>query len=100
LQTFKDLAFKIAIESGVDIVPLIVHTDYPFMAKISGSFFPPETMKMVIRALSPIPPLANERPAEFAERVKKVMAEGIRELDNGTVWEKLGNRKINSLSND
>jgi 1-acyl-sn-glycerol-3-phosphate acyltransferase len=100
LQTFKDLAFKIAIESGVDVVPLIVHTDYPFMAKIPGSFFPPETMKMVIKALSPIPALANEKPAEFAERVKKVMAEEIRRLDNGTVWERLGNRKYNSLSND
>lgn len=88
LQTFKDLAFRLSIENNIPVLPVIVHTDHPFMAKIPGSIIPPETMKMVIRALSPMIPDKNERPAEFAARVRKRMAEELKLLDADTAWEK------------
>ena len=37
LQPFKDLAFKLAIETNTPMVPVIVHSDFPFMAKIPGA---------------------------------------------------------------
>jgi 1-acyl-sn-glycerol-3-phosphate acyltransferase len=86
---FKDMAFRLSIETGIPVVPVVVHTDYPFMAKIRGSIFPPVTMKLTIRSLPPATAVANERPSEFCERVKQSMAAELKKLDCGTVWEQL-----------
>lgn len=84
---FKDLAFRLSAETGFPVVPLIVHCDHPFMAKMPGSLVPPFRMKFVVRSLPPMLPEENERPSDFAERVRRRMAEEIRILDKGTVWE-------------
>jgi len=89
LSVFKDLAFRLAIESGTTVTPVIVHTDRPFMGKIKGSLFPARKMSMVIRALDSQRPLPGERPAGFADRIRTMMSETLRELDRGTMWENL-----------
>jgi 1-acyl-sn-glycerol-3-phosphate acyltransferase len=89
LNVFKDMAFRLSIDTGVPIVPCIVHTDVPFMAKINGSYFPGRTFSIVLRALGAEYGLANERASAFADRVRQRMAEEIRTLDAGTPWEQL-----------
>jgi 1-acyl-sn-glycerol-3-phosphate acyltransferase len=61
---FKDFAFKLAIESGVEIVPVIIHSDLAFMAKVTGSYFPRYRFDYCIRFLPPVLP----RPAERRDR--------------------------------
>ncbi len=98
LNVFKDLAFRLSIETNTAIIPVVVHTDLPFMAKIKGSLFPARKMAVVIRALAPLYCRNGERPADFADRVRKTMAETLRQLDSGTLWERLPSPKKNATS--
>lgn len=94
LNVFKDLAFRLAIESGTTVTPVIVHTDRPFMGKIRGSLFPARKMSMVIRALDSQRPLPGERPSGFADRIRTLMTRTLCELDRGTMWEDLSPRTV------
>jgi 1-acyl-sn-glycerol-3-phosphate acyltransferase len=88
IQSFKELAFRLSIDTKLPVLPVIMHTDFPLLAKIPGSLFPPK-MKITLRSLDPVYAQEGEKPSEFAERVRKIMAEEIRNLDKGTVWETL-----------
>jgi len=87
LLPFKSFAFRLAINTGLPVIPLIVHSDCPFMAKRPGSIFPKETFRYTIRCLDPMLALPEERPADFAGRVRSRIAEELAPLDRGTVWE-------------
>lgn len=84
---FKDLAFRMAIDADVPIVPVVVHTSLPFMAKRRGSIFPPHRFEVSLRMLAPMHHRSGERVAEYAARVRGYIDEHLRELDKGTVWE-------------
>lgn len=87
VNPFKDLAFRLSIKTGAAIIPLVVHTDLPFLSKISGSLFPPRTFTVTLRALSPHYAAKDERPADFADRIQKLIRAELAKLDKGTVWE-------------
>ena len=40
LQAFKEFCFKVAQNSGRPVVPIIIHSDYPFMARTPQSISP------------------------------------------------------------
>jgi 1-acyl-sn-glycerol-3-phosphate acyltransferase len=86
---FKDIAFRLSIEADVPVIPVIVHTDYPLMAKMPDSFYPPEKIKLTLRTLGELYAEKGERPAEFANRVRKIMSDQIQVLDRNTYWEHL-----------
>jgi 1-acyl-sn-glycerol-3-phosphate acyltransferase len=88
MQPFKDLAFRLSIDTKLPVLPVIMHTDFPFLAKIPNSLFPPK-MRITLRSLEPCYAQEGEKPFEFAERVRKIMAEEVKNLDKGTVWETL-----------
>jgi 1-acyl-sn-glycerol-3-phosphate acyltransferase len=87
LLLFKDMAFRLSMEMNVPVVPVVLHTDLPFMAKRPGSIFPKRRMRFVIRVLKPLQSAANERPQDFAGRVRELLARQLKELDKGTAWE-------------
>ena len=87
---FKDLAFRMAIDADVPVIPVVLHTTLPFMTKVRGSIFPPHRFSVTIRMLPPVHRTAGERAGEYAARVRKLIEEHLRELDKGTVWETLG----------
>lgn len=89
LLPFKELAFRLSIETNTPIIPVVIHTDYPLMAKIENSLFPPSMMKLTVRALSPIYSEPNERSTDYADRVRKTMVKEIKKLDANTIWEYL-----------
>ncbi|MBN1575590.1 MAG: 1-acyl-sn-glycerol-3-phosphate acyltransferase [Chitinispirillaceae bacterium] len=89
LNSFKELAFRLSIETGTAVVPVIIHSELPFMAKIKGSYFPGREFAVVIRALAPQYGRDGERTSDFADRIRRIMAETLRQLDRGTVWENL-----------
>jgi 1-acyl-sn-glycerol-3-phosphate acyltransferase len=55
LMPFADFAFRMAIEQGAPIIPVIVHSDRPFLNPQKGSYFPPETVQFRIRLLPELP---------------------------------------------
>ena len=86
LQEFKDFSFKVALESERPVVPVIIHSDYPFMARTPQSIFPRYRLRYTIRFLPPCAAQDNERPAQFADRVHALMAKTLTDLDIGTYW--------------
>ena len=84
---FKDLAFRLAIEADVPVLPIVVHTSLPFMAKVKGSVFPPFIFDVTIRALPPMRHTDAERPTHYAARVRKLIGAHLQQLDKGTPWE-------------
>jgi 1-acyl-sn-glycerol-3-phosphate acyltransferase len=87
LLPFREFAFRLAIEAGAPVVPVIVHSDYPFMAKLPGSIFPKNKLKYTIRCLEAHFPLDKEKPSSFAARLRSRMAQELASLDRGTGWE-------------
>jgi 1-acyl-sn-glycerol-3-phosphate acyltransferase len=87
LLPFKDLAFRLSIETNTPIIPIIIHTDFPIMGKIKNSLFPPKTMNLTIRALPLMFHNTNERSTEYSDRIRKIMIDEVKTLDHGTYWE-------------
>jgi 1-acyl-sn-glycerol-3-phosphate acyltransferase len=87
LQAFKDLSFKVAIDTRRPVVPVIVHSDYPFMARTPQSIFPKYRLRYTVRFLAPCFARENERTADFSRRVHRSMSEELAKLDRGTYWD-------------
>ncbi len=93
LQAFKEFSFKVSLDTGRPVVPVIVHSDYPFMARTPQSIFPKYRFRYTIRFLTPCTAVGNERPADFADRVYRIMSEALNKLDKGTFWDRGSGRR-------
>ena len=87
LLPFRDFAFRLARSAGVPIVPVVLHSDLPFMAKRPGSIFPPRTINFTMRFLEPVRLQEKETLSALVGRVERAIAAELRDLDKGTVWE-------------
>jgi len=87
LLPFRDIAFRLARAADVPIVPVVLQSDLPFMAKRPGSIFPPRTINFTLRFLEPVRLQEKEPLVALVERVERAIAAQLRELDKGTVWE-------------
>ncbi len=92
LLPFRPLPFRVAMETGAPVVPVVIHSGLPFMARCKESIFPRRKFEYKIRFLAPLRPNAGENPSAFAERVRFVMAKEIAIIDRGTYWDSGGTR--------
>lgn len=89
LNPFREFAFHLAKDTNIPIIPIVIHTDLPFMTKIKGSYFPLKKMNLRIRVLEPLYAEEDEKPSRFANRVKKIVEKHLYDMDKGSIWEKL-----------
>ena len=89
LQRFHPLAFELAHAAGVPVIPVLIHSTVPFMAKVPGSIFPRERNQYRIRFLAPEPAQPGDSPETWCDRTHRRMAMELKRLDAGTVWETL-----------
>ena len=87
LQHFNRIAFDLALAARVPVVPVILHTSLPFMAKLPGSVFPRRRNDYRIRFLDPEMPRPDDDAGLLCDRVHRRMAQELRQLDAGTIWE-------------
>jgi 1-acyl-sn-glycerol-3-phosphate acyltransferase len=87
LQPFNRLAFQLALTAGVPVVPVLIHSTHPFMAKLPGSLFPRGRNTYRIRFLDPEPARSDDAPDTLSDRVHGRMAAALKPLDAGTPWE-------------
>jgi 1-acyl-sn-glycerol-3-phosphate acyltransferase len=87
LQHFNRIAFDLALTARIPIVPVILHTTQPFMAKLPGSIFPRRRNDYRIRFLDPETPGADDDANSLCERIHRRMAQELKQLDAGTIWE-------------
>ena len=81
LHPFKDFAFRLAMELGVPVVPVIVHSDLPFLNRETGSWFTHQRIHFRLRCLEPHVPMPGENPSAFTHRVHQRMARELASLD-------------------
>lgn len=67
LMPFSDFAFRMAAERGVPVVPVVIHSDRPFLNRQKGSYFPPETVNYRIRFLAPVSPQSEPDPQRLSD---------------------------------
>jgi 1-acyl-sn-glycerol-3-phosphate acyltransferase len=89
LQPFHPLAFELACSAGVPVVPVLIHSTVPFMAKVPGSVFPRQRNEYRIRFLDAETPRPEDTAESLSDRVHRRMARELKTLDAGTVWERL-----------
>ncbi|MFH0879844.1 MAG: lysophospholipid acyltransferase family protein, partial [Lentisphaerota bacterium] len=82
LMPFADFAFRMAVECSVPIVPVVIHSDRPFLNRQKGSFFPPETVLFRIRFLEPISTVTERDPVHISDLVSRRMVEELAKLDS------------------
>ena len=87
LQHFNRVAFDLALAARVPVVPVILHTPLPFMAKLPGSIFPRRQNDYRIRFLDPEMPRPDDDADALCDRVHRRMAQELKQLDAGTIWE-------------
>lgn len=87
LQPFNRIAFDLALAAGVPVVPIIVHSTQPFMARVPGSIFPRHRNVYRIRFLDPEQLRPDDDAVALSDRVYRRMAQELKELDAGTAWE-------------
>jgi 1-acyl-sn-glycerol-3-phosphate acyltransferase len=87
LQHFNRAAFHLALAARVPVVPVVLHTPLPFMAKLPGSIFPRGRNDYRIRFLEPELPRPDDDAGALCDRVHARMARELKQLDVGTVWE-------------
>lgn len=87
LQWFNALAFQLAHSAQVPVVPVLVQSTEPFMAKVPGSIFPRGRNEYRIRFLDPEPPAPDDDANILCDRVYRRMARELKTLDAGTGWE-------------
>ncbi len=82
LHPFKDFAFRLAIELGVPVVPIIIHSDLPFLNRETGSWFTHQRVLFRIRCIEAHYPEPGEDRADFVRRVHQRMARELASLDS------------------
>jgi 1-acyl-sn-glycerol-3-phosphate acyltransferase len=87
LQHFNLIAFDLALAAGAPVVPVVIHSTQPFMAKLPGSIFPRRSNDYRIRFLDPEIPRPDDDAGALCDRVHRRMARELKQLDAGTIWE-------------
>jgi 1-acyl-sn-glycerol-3-phosphate acyltransferase len=95
LLPFKPFPFRIALETGAPIAPVLIHSGLPFMARCKGSIFPRRMFDYKVRFLSPCRPDAvRETASGFADRVRRIMGNELAVLDKGSYWDQSLRKEI------
>jgi 1-acyl-sn-glycerol-3-phosphate acyltransferase len=81
LLPFKELAFKIAQEQRVPIVPVVIHSTIPFMTKTAASFFPKKTFFYTVRFLAPFFVSPDRHPTDSAAQTRKMMMKELQTME-------------------
>jgi 1-acyl-sn-glycerol-3-phosphate acyltransferase len=86
LRPFGGMAFKVAVAENLPIVPVLIHSHVPFMAKELATFFPRKTVEYRIIFLKPESPRAGDTATALCDRTYRRMSAELRALDAGTAW--------------
>jgi 1-acyl-sn-glycerol-3-phosphate acyltransferase len=86
LRPFHPLAFELACRARVPVIPVLIHSTVPFLAKVPGSIFPRQRNHFRIRFLEPEALLPNDTAESLGDRVRGRMARELKALDAGTYW--------------
>jgi 1-acyl-sn-glycerol-3-phosphate acyltransferase len=83
LAAFGDAFFRLALEDGAPIVPVVLHSDVPFLAPGGGSLLTRRRAVWTIRVLDAVPRDARDGAADLGRLARKALARELERLDGG-----------------
>jgi 1-acyl-sn-glycerol-3-phosphate acyltransferase len=83
LRRFGSIAFKVAIDAGVPVVPVVIHSQSAFMAKTLASFFPRKPVDLRIAFLPSESVREGDTAGDLCDRAYRRMSDELRVLDKG-----------------
>jgi 1-acyl-sn-glycerol-3-phosphate acyltransferase len=81
LLPFADVFFRFAIDEGVPVVPVVLHSDLPLFAPVRGSLLTPRPAAWTIRVLAALPRDPRDRAADLRLLAHRAIARELRSLD-------------------
>ncbi len=81
LRPFSSLFFRIAIEENVPVIPILIHTDLPFLGPGYENYLTARCAVLRIRMLDQVMPDNGERGADLGYRIRKQMLSSLAQLD-------------------
>lgn len=75
LMDFKKMAFMVAVNNNVPVVPVLLYNDVPFMTRQFSSFFPLEKVRYKIHFLEPVYPVEKKNGELTSEVYQKMSSE-------------------------
>jgi len=83
LKPFGDLSFRIAIDAGAAVQPVLLHLDEPFLGPGAENFLTARKATLKIRVLERVSPVPGERGRDLAFRVRAAMKKALEALEKG-----------------
>ena len=82
LLPFQDFPFKLAIDAGVPIVPVTIHSHIPCMPRSTNSFFgATERARFRVKFFEPLEPRPRESAADLSYSVRRVLQRTVSRWD-------------------
>ncbi len=82
LKQFSDIFFRVAIETSLPLVPIVIHISLPFLGPKSENFLTACRAGLTIRVLEETLPRKGDRGADLRRRVYKQMSSELTRLDS------------------
>ena len=81
LGAFTDVFFRLAVEAATPVVPLVLHSDLPYLTP-AGSYLTAQRATWRIRVLAPPTPDPRDRAADLGRHARKRLAAELARLDD------------------
>jgi 1-acyl-sn-glycerol-3-phosphate acyltransferase len=79
---FAELAFRLAVDHGTALVPVVIHSDRPVLNRQAGSYLPAQMVNFRIRVLEPVDAAAARDAGQLSDTVSQRMRALLCEWDN------------------
>jgi len=81
LLGFSDVFFRVAVESAVPVVPVLIHSDERYLAPADERLVPARRPTWRVRLLEPVEHDPRDRAADVGRQVRRRLGAGLAELD-------------------
>ncbi len=80
MLAFSDVFFRVALEADVPVVPVLLHSDIPYLSPDKGSGLTFARATWRIRVFDPLPRDARDRASDLSRMAKRAMTAGLADL--------------------
>ena len=82
MLAFSDVFFRVALEANVPVVPVLLHSDIPYLSPEEGSMLTFTRATWRIRMFDPLPRDKRDRASDLSRMAKRMMTAGLADLSD------------------
>jgi 1-acyl-sn-glycerol-3-phosphate acyltransferase len=80
MLAFSDVFFRVALEADVPVVPVLLHSDIPYLSPDEGSMLTFARATWRIRVFDPLPRDTRDRASDLSRMAKRMITAGLADL--------------------